>query len=62
MRFLKNNSLTMVLLLLFAGSIIGQWLSGWYVQLEDAVRHGHSGLSLASYPWSAAFLSSVFEN
>lgn len=62
MRFIKNNSLTIVLLLVFAGSIIGQWLTGWQVQLDDALRHGHPALSLASYTWSPEFLSSVFEN
>lgn len=62
MRLLKDNSLTIVLLLFFAGSIVGQWLTGWHVQLENAQRQGHPGLSLASYTWSATFLSSVFEN
>lgn len=62
MRFLKNNGLTIVLLLFFAASLVGQWLTGWQVQLADALLHGHQGLSLASYTWSAEFLSSVFEN
>ncbi len=62
MRVLKNNSLTIVLLLFFAGSIVGQWLTGWHVQLENALRHGNPDLSLASYTWSPEFLSSVFEN
>lgn len=43
MRFLKDNSLTFVLLLLFAGSILGQWLTGWHVALEDAARHQQPG-------------------
>lgn len=62
MRLLKNNGLTIVLLLFFAGSSVGQWLTGWHVQLENALRHGHPGLSLARYTWSPEFLSSVFEN
>ena len=62
MRLLRDNSLTLVLLLLFAGSIAGQWLTGWHVALEDAARHGEPGMGLAAYTFSAEFLSSVFEN
>ena len=62
MRLLKNNGLTIVLLLLFAASIVGQWLTGWHVELEDAARHGQPGLSLAAYTASPEFLAAVFEN
>lgn len=62
MRSLKDNSLTIVLLLLFAVSIIGQWLTGWHVAIEDATRHGQSVMSLGTYTLSPEFLSSVFEN
>ena len=61
-QFWKDNSLTIVLLLLFAGSILGQWLTGWRVTLEDAARHSQPAQSLADYTISAQFLSSVFEN
>ena len=33
-KLIKDNGLTIVLLLLFAASIIGQWLSGWAVENE----------------------------
>jgi hypothetical protein len=62
MRLFKDNSLTITLMLLFAGSIVGQWLTGWHVALADAARHSQPGVSLASYSSSAEFLSSVFEN
>jgi glycerol uptake facilitator-like aquaporin len=62
MRLVKDNSLTIILLLLFAGSILGQWLTGWHVAIEDATRHGGAGISLGSYTLSPEFLSSVFEN
>ncbi|MBE1529473.1 glycerol uptake facilitator-like aquaporin [Sphingopyxis sp. OAS728] len=62
MRLLKDNGLTIILLLLFAASIIGQWLTGWHVALEDASRHGEPGLSLAAYTASPEFLAAVFEN
>lgn len=59
---LKDHSLTIVLLLLFAASIIGQWLTGWHVSIEDAARHHQPELSLLAYSASPQFLSSVFEN
>jgi len=62
MRILRDNGLTIVLMLLFAGSIIGQWLAGWHVQLQEAVRHGQPALGLGAYTLSPEFLSSVFEN
>lgn len=62
MRLIRDNSLTLVLLLLFAASIAGQWIAGWHVALEDAARHGAEPMSLAVYTASPEFLSSVFEN
>lgn len=62
MRFIKDNGLTLVLLLLFAVSIVGQWLTGWHVATSDALRHGRATISLFAYTGSDEFLSSVFEN
>lgn len=62
MRLIRDNSLTIVLMLLFAGSIAGHWIAGWHVATEDAVRHGQAALSLGAYTISPEFLSSVFEN
>lgn len=62
MRLLRDNGLTLVLMLLFAGTIIGQWLTGWRVAVEDAARHGQETLSLGAYALSPEFLSSVLEN
>ncbi len=62
MRFFKNNGLTVVLLLLFAGSILGHLLAGWRVANSDAVHHGQHVMTLSAYAISHEFLSSVFEN
>jgi len=62
MRLLKDNGLTIALLTLFFICILGQWVSGWYVELEDARRHAQPGLTLFAYAASPEFVSSVFEN
>ncbi|MGO4169527.1 DUF6766 family protein [Novosphingobium sp. YAF33] len=62
MKVLRDNGLTIALLLLFAGSITGQWLAGWQVSVEDAQRHHQAAMSLLTYTASSEFLSSVFEN
>lgn len=62
MQRLKDNGLSIILLLLFAGSIFGHWLTGWRVSAEDAARHGQAAMSLGAYTISPEFLSSVFEN
>jgi uncharacterized protein DUF6766 len=61
-KVLKNNSLTIVLMLLFAASILGQWLMGWHVENEELSRHGEAAITLGQYTGDPAFLSSVFEN
>ncbi|ALH79844.1 DUF6766 family protein [Sphingopyxis macrogoltabida] len=62
MRLFRNNSLTVVLLLLFGATIVGQWLTGWQVATADALQHGRAATSLMNYTQSPEFLSSVFEN
>ena len=60
--FFRNNGLTIVLLLLFAGSIAGQWLTGWRFENAELARHGEAGLTLAQYATDAQFIATVFEN
>lgn len=62
MRFLKDNGLTIVLMLLFAGSIVGQLLMGWHVALDDAAQHGQPAMDLVGYASSPHFIATVFEN
>ncbi|CAN7575913.1 hypothetical protein LJR219_004207 [Phenylobacterium sp. LjRoot219] len=61
-RFLKDNSLTLVLMLLFLMSLAGQWLAGWRVENEELQRHGPAGIGLFAYLHSPGFLSALFEN
>lgn len=60
--FFKNNGLTIVLMLLFLGSIIGQWLTGWRFENEELARHGEDALTLGQYATDPQFISTVFEN
>ena len=62
MRAIRDNGLTIVLLVLFGISVVGQWIAGWDVSLGDAARHHQVGLSLGAYTASPEFLSSIFEN
>lgn len=62
MAFFRNNGLTIALLLLFLGSIVGHWLTGWHVENEELRRHGEAALTLAQYSTDPQFLSTVFEN
>jgi hypothetical protein len=61
-KLFRNNGLTIVLMLLFLGCILGQWIAGWHVQNEELARHGEDTLSLAAYAVGPEFLSTVFEN
>lgn len=61
-RLFRDNGLTIVLLLLFAGSIVGQLLAGWRFENAELARHGEPLLSLVQYARDPQFLSMVFEN
>jgi len=61
-KFFRDNGLTIVLMLLFLGSIIGQWLTGWRFENEELARHGERTLTLGQYATDPQFISTVFEN
>jgi hypothetical protein len=60
--FLKNNGLTLALLALFTGSIVGHALTGWHAQNEERALHAQGPQSLREYLGSGDFIESVFEN
>ena len=62
MRVLKDNGLTIVLLVLTIATITGMLLTGWQVNNENIIQHGGTALSLATYAASGHFLSAIFEN
>jgi len=62
MKILKDNGLTVALMLLFALSVVGQAYFGWRAALDELAAHGRAGETLASYLTNAEFLSALFEN
>ncbi|PVM83495.1 hypothetical protein DDF67_20955 [Caulobacter endophyticus] len=62
MKVLKSNGLTLSLMALFAASLVGHWLTGWRVALEDLQRHGQPPIGALAYLADPTFISTVFEN
>ena len=61
-RFFKNNGLTIVLMLLFLGSIIGHWLTGVRFENQQLLDHGEAPMGAGQFLSDPLFLSTVFEN
>jgi len=61
-KLFKNNGLTIVLMLLFLGSIIGHWLAGVHVENEQLLQHGEEPIGAIAFLSDPLFLATVFEN
>ena len=59
---IRDSGLTLVLLLLFFVSLVGQSLAGLAKYNEDQDEHGRAKVTYAGYITSSAFIESVFEN
>ncbi|MEH0294704.1 DUF6766 family protein [Agrobacterium sp. CCNWLW71] len=62
MRLLRDNGLTIVLVLTSLLTIGGMLATGWAVYNEELVQHQATPLTLFSYAKSGHFLSALFEN
>lgn len=62
MKFLKDHSLTIVLVALSLATVGGMLLTGWSVYNQELAEHGGAQIDLGSYAGSGHFLSSLFEN
>nr|WP_295884870.1 DUF6766 family protein [uncultured Devosia sp.] len=62
MRFVKDNGLTIALMLLFFGSLVGMLLTGWQIENDELVRHSQEPVSVVAYFFGHAFQSALFEN
>jgi hypothetical protein len=61
-RFIVNNSLSIVLILLFTVFLIGLAVTGFAHQNEQLAAHGEASISLGTYLVSGEFIEAVFEN
>jgi hypothetical protein len=61
-RFLKENGLTIAMLLLFLGSIAGQAVTGFRVANDEAREHHDAPTGFGEYLRSGDFIEAVFEN
>ncbi len=59
---IRENGLTLVLLLLFLVSFVGQSLTGHAKYNEDEEEHRRPKMTYTEYLTSSAFVESVFEN
>ncbi|HEX2561467.1 DUF6766 family protein [Phenylobacterium sp.] len=60
--WIRDNSLSIVLLLLFAASLVGQVFAGWAQENETLAEHDQALLTLGGFLVSGEFLSALFEN
>ncbi|MDP1849255.1 MAG: hypothetical protein Q8K79_15805 [Solirubrobacteraceae bacterium] len=61
-RFWRENSLTIVFLVLFAGALAGQAFAGWHEFNNEATSHEQATISLGRYLLSSSFGNAVMEN
>ncbi|NSZ77109.1 hypothetical protein G6L74_25565 [Agrobacterium tumefaciens] len=62
MKLLRDNGLSIMLLLASVLTIGGMFATGWIVHNEELAQHHNTPLSLLSYATSGHFLSALFEN
>jgi hypothetical protein len=61
-RWLYENSLSVVLLIIFLGLLGGQSIAGYLQHNEELTSHNDPTISYVNYLGSGAFIESVFEN
>lgn len=61
-KFFKNNGLTLVLLLMFIISVLGQFFQGFSAYNDERIMDGLQVLTKSEYFHSGHFISSIAEN
>lgn len=61
-RFLRNNGLSVVLLVIFLGTLIGQCITGFEVYNNDQRDHHQATVAFGTYLTTGHFVEAVFEN
>lgn len=59
---LRNNGLSICLLVLFAACLAGQYVTGWREHNDDQREHRRPEISFTAYAGSGHFIEAVFEN
>lgn len=62
MKWIKNNSLSLVFIVLFFVALIGQIFTGFAEHNKERKQEGHSEVSMSAYLHSGHFIQSTFEN
>lgn len=62
MKFLKNNGLTIVLLVATVITLLGMLMTGLSVYNDDLTKHGAQAVAVGEYLTTGHFLSALFEN
>jgi hypothetical protein len=60
--FIRNNSLSIVFILLFAMSLAAQWLTGFKEYNKEREEEGQPPISITDYSTSGHFIQATFEN
>jgi hypothetical protein len=60
--FLRDNGLSLVLLLLFLATWVGQWLAGWQEFNDQQAQHGRPPAGAFAYLATGHFLEATGEN
>src|SRR5688500_14968524 len=62
MKTLRENGLSIVLFVLFALSLVGQYVSGWYEFNDEQKVHGRPQVTATEYLGEGHFWEAIFEN
>ena len=61
-RFMRDNGLSLVLLLIFLGTMVGQAITGFKVYNDDQRDHNQPAIAFPMYLTTGHFAEAVFEN
>lgn len=61
-RWIRDNGLTIALMLLFVGTILGHFFAGHAFENQQLAEHGQRPIGMLAYLTDPHFLSTVFEN
>ncbi len=61
-RFIRDNSLSMVLFGLFLATLVSQSVTGWHSYNQDQQDHNQAPVSFREYLGEGHFIEAVFEN